>query len=133
MRTLTLIAALTGTLITGLITAPAHSAAANCTCPGNTSAQAQKLLNDSSVALARVYVRGTNPRIGQSMLELRETLHGGLSARDFRAKFSTQSCGTLPKARTEQTLLIKFEKDGTYSIMDNCDTQAVLTNIKERN
>lgn len=108
------------------------SVAHACKCINDT-ARGQTLLNDSSVAVARVYVRGTNPKIGQSMLELRETLHGGLSAQNFRAKFATNSCGTIPPNKTEQTYAIKFEKDGTYSIMNSCDSQNVINALSKGN
>lgn len=122
----------TSLFLTALVCAIIPTAAHACKCaPDN--GQGQKLLNDSSVAIARVYVRGTNPAIGQSMLELRETLHGGLSAQNFRAKFATHSCGVAPPNKTEQTLAIKFEKDGTYTIMNDCDQINVMNAFKKGN
>lgn len=110
------------------ISAPAYA----CRCVPDSQA-GQKLLNDSSIAIARVYVRGTNPAIGQSMLELKETLHGGLFAQNFRAKFATHSCGVVPTPKTEQTLVIKFEKDGTYSVLNDCERQNTLNAFNKGN
>ncbi|HEY8964448.1 MAG TPA: hypothetical protein VIN59_08325 [Alphaproteobacteria bacterium] len=107
--------------------APAHA----CKCaPDTTGARAQQILNDPSISVARVYVRGMNVRNGQSMLELRETLSGGLMARNFRAKFGGSSCGFIPSNRTEQIVLVKFEKDGTYSLIGDCARTDVLEYMK---
>lgn len=112
-----------------LTAAPAYA----CKCmPDTTGAEAQKILNDPSVSVAKVYVRGMNTRNGQSMLELKETLSGGLMARNFRAKFDNQtSCGVKPNNRQTEIHLIKFEKDGTYSILGDCARTNVLQHLNK--
>jgi|GEM_PF-3231286 len=106
--------------------APAHA----CKCAPDDGTLAQQTINDPSISVARVFVRGMNTRNGQSMLELRQTVTGGLMARNFRAKFGNNSCSVIPQNRKEQTLVIKFEKDGTYSIVGDCTHNAVMQYLK---
>ena len=114
-------------LMTLGLSAPAHA----CKCAPDNGTLAQATINDPSISVAKVFVRGMNMRNGQSMLELRQTITGGLMARNFRAKFDNQtSCGIVPQNRKEQTLVIKFEKDGTYSVVNDCTHNAVMQYLK---
>ncbi len=111
-------------LLTGLLTVMATPALA-CKCDMANTAQGNAYLNDSSLTLADVFVRGKNDRIGQSMLDIKTIKHGGLTAQNIRAKYNTHSCGTIPQYKQTQTVVIKFEPDGTYSLADQC-TKALM-------
>ena len=111
--------------LTALMTmAAAPSFACDCT-PDTDGTQARALIADQNYALAQVFVRGMNIRNGQSMLDNKKPIVGGLLAPNIRAHFGHGDCATTPHYKQTQTMLIHFEPDGTYAIMGQCETKAL--------
>jgi hypothetical protein len=97
-----------------------------CDC-SNTNADT--VLANPAISVVDVTVRGYNTHNAQSMLEINNVRHGGLVARNIRARFTTDSCGTIPNQK-QMTLLVHNDEDGRYSIAGKCETQAVLNSLK---
>lgn len=97
-----------------------------CSCaPDADGSQAAKVLSDPAYSVVDVTVRGYNTHNGQSMLQIDNVRHGGLTARDIRAKFqNSAACGVVPNQK-KMTLLIHNDPDGRYSIGSSCATMAV--------
>jgi len=97
-----------------------------CSCaPDNDGSQAARVLADPTNSVVDVTVRGYNTHNGQSMLQIDNVRHGGLTARDIRAKFkNSAACGVVPNQK-KMTLIIHNDEDGRYSIGDSCSTMAV--------
>lgn len=108
-------------LTAALVVCAAPAFACECV----TAADGQALLNDHTISIADVTVRGYNTRNGQSALQIGNVRHGMLTARDIRAKFSGVSCPVIPGA-SNITAAIKAEADGTYSVLGGCDTKAAI-------
>ena len=104
----------------------AASPAFACSCaPDADGSAAARVLADPANSVADVTVRGYNTHNGQSMLQIDNVRHGGLTARDIRAKFTNSAaCGVVPNQK-KMTLIIHNDSDGRYSIGNLCDTMAV--------
>lgn len=112
MRKLLLAAALI------VVSAPAFA----CDCAGVTR---ESVMADPANSIANVTVRGFNTTNGQSMLEINSVSHGGLVAKNIRAKFSNDGCSSTIPNQKQMTLVIHNDADGRYSIGSQCQTQAV--------
>mgnify|MGYP000243362113 CR=1 FL=1 len=112
-----------------LFAAPAAFA---CSCAQDVDgSQAARILADPAYSVVDVTVRGYNTTNGQSMLQINNVRHGGLVARDIRAKFNSNgaACGLIPNQK-QMTLLIHNDEDGRYSIAGSCAHMAVMKNLK---
>lgn len=119
-------------LLTVLLLPFAASPAFACSCtPDSNGTQAGRLLSDQNIFLADVTVRGFNMHNRQSALQIDSVRHGGLVARNIRAKFGATSCAIVPNQK-KMTALIRAENDGSYSIADLCDYNAVVNALKGR-
>ena len=105
-----------------------------CSCEPDTDGKlAKQTLDNPSVSVVEVYVRGMNMHNHQSMLQLTGRKYGGLMAQNIRAKFGADSCAVVPQYKKNMTVIIKAEDDGTYSIMGDCAHTAVMDYLNKGN